>query len=84
MSDTITLTRKQLNAILSEAKQAMSSGSDLCGLRDAFVDLGLSKAVERIELSQRQIGDCSRNIARILFDAEVAAQISKSNSNKEA
>ncbi|MGX9980680.1 hypothetical protein [Methylobacterium fujisawaense] len=90
--DTITLTRAQWNAIWDEAKQAANSASDLCGLRDAFVDLGLSKAVERIERSQREIGECRRNIARILVDAEEAmagdpqalAIDSKSNPNKEA
>lgn len=70
--DTITLTRAQWNAIWAEAKQAGASASDLCGLRDAFFDLGLSKAVERIERTQSQIGDCSRNIACILADAEMA------------
>ncbi|TXN40065.1 hypothetical protein [Methylobacterium sp. WL7] len=73
MTNTITLTREQDETIWSQLKQVRNSTSDLCGLRDACDDLGMTSAVAKIERSQREIADAITEIATILLDAQRAS-----------
>lgn len=89
MSGTVTLTRKQWNAIWRSASQVRSSASDIDIVQHALRDVGLDRPADRILQSVSHICDSASAIQRALIDAEEAmpdpqAAEPATQSNKEA
>ncbi len=82
MSDTITLTREQYDAILAQADLAVSYADDLSNLLTAFEVLGLTRAVETISLVQDEINECRNEITRTLLRADDAQPALKASGLK--
>lgn len=93
MSDgPVTLSRKDWHTVWDMADQANESCSNLCALRDALEELGMTRAVATIERAQSEVADCRLAITKILLisddrmtaSLEAIAIVHKSNPNKEA
>jgi len=71
MTDTpVTLSRKDWSTVWDLADQANESCSNLCALRDALEELGMTRAVVTIERAQSEVADCRRAITKILLLSE--------------
>lgn len=70
MTDTITLTREQYEAVLAQADLAVSYADDLHDLREALTVLGCEVAVKAIAVVQREINECRNEITRTMLRAD--------------